>query len=212
MSFADGGLINTDGPRRRQTGALKLTLQVEFVKILHRAVVQPSHLGYCLVGHITAKHAHMHGKALRIARVLRQPVKMFYMQAAAPRTSDMPAFELQVDSPFGNREASYPQHVFVVTPSAPLTTVRADRCFYRRRSRITRAYQSPKTRTNLALATKPGKVNRARMDLSFSSDYAIRKLNYFQALIERKITNGHKYLYQLPARIHPQDSALIQFY
>jgi hypothetical protein len=57
----------------------------------------------------------MHRKALGIAKVLRQPVKMLYMHAAAPRAIDTPAIELQVDPPSGNREISEPQDPFVVT-------------------------------------------------------------------------------------------------
>jgi len=45
--------------------------------------------------------------------------------------------------------------------------MRTDGCFFRRLSWMTRAYRSPKTPSNLALATKPGKVNKARIDLGF---------------------------------------------
>ena len=90
---------------------------------------------------------------------------MFYMHAGAPRTTDTPAFELQVDAPSGNREVSYPQHLLVVTPPAPLTTVRTDGCFFRLASWINRAYRSPNLPTNFDEAVKPGNANSARIDL-----------------------------------------------
>ena len=70
--------------------------------------------------------AHMHGKALRIASgcLPAQPESdVLHENAAAPRTSDTPAFELQVDSPSRQPTGrSYPQHLLVVTPAAALTT------------------------------------------------------------------------------------------
>jgi len=109
----------------------------------------------------------MHGKALGIARILRQPVKMLYMHAAAPRAVDAPAFELQVDPPSGNREITYSQDAFVVTPPAAVTTVGTDGCFFRLLSFTIRAYRSPNTPFNWAAATNPGNVNSERIDLGF---------------------------------------------
>ena len=102
MSFADGDLINTDGPGCWHARQLNLLLHVQLIEVFHRAVVQAFPLGDSLVRHVPAQLAHLHGKALRIARVLCQPVKMFYLHAAAPPATDTPAFELQVDSPSGN--------------------------------------------------------------------------------------------------------------
>jgi len=107
----------------------------------------------------------MHGKALAIARILRQPVKMFYMHAAAPRTTDTPAVKLQVDSPSGNREITHPQNLLVVTRPAAMTTVRTDGCFFRLLSWMTRAYRSPNTPANFGAAVKPGKTKRDRIVL-----------------------------------------------
>jgi len=109
----------------------------------------------------------MHGKALGIARVLRQPVKMLYMHAAAPRAVDTPAFELQVDAPAGNREITYPQDPFVVTSPAAVSTVRTGGCFFLRLSFMIRAYRSPNTPFNWEAATKPGNANSERIDLVF---------------------------------------------
>jgi len=131
MSFADRNLINTNGPGCRQAHPLNLLLHVQLIEIFHRAVVQAFHLGHGLVRHIPAQLAHLHGKALRIARIVSQPVKMFYMHAVAPRTTDPPAFELQVDSPSGNRAIAHPQELPVVTTSAAVTTVRTDGCCFR---------------------------------------------------------------------------------
>ncbi len=167
MSFTDGDLINTDGPGCRQARQDYLILYVQLIEIFHRAVVQAFHLGDCLVRHISAQLAHMHGKTLRIARVICQPVKMFYMHAGAPQTTDTTAFKQQVDSPPGNGEVSYPQHLLVVTSSTPLTTVRTDGRFSRLLSWITRAYRSPNLPTNFDATVKPGNANSARVDLGF---------------------------------------------
>ena len=102
VSFTNRNLINADGPRCRQPRRLNLPVHVALIEIFHRAVVQAFHLGDRLVRHISAQLAYMHGKPLRIARVFCQPVKMFYVHAAALRTTDAPTFELQVDSPSGN--------------------------------------------------------------------------------------------------------------
>ena len=167
MPFADGDLINTDGSRRRQPRQVNLLLHVKLVQIFYRAVVQAFHLGDDLVRHIPAQFTHLHRKALRIAWILRQPVKVFYMHAITPWAVDTPAFELQIDAPPGDRQIPYPQDPFVVTSPTAVTTVRADSCFFRRLSWMTRAYRSPNTPTNFDVAVKPGRANSARIDLGF---------------------------------------------
>lgn len=167
MSFANGDLINADGPRRWHSYQLNLLLHVELIETFHRAVVQALHLSNCLVRHIPAQLAYMHGKALGITRALRQPVKMFYMHAAAPRAIDTPTFKLQVDPPSGNREITYPQNLLVITPPATVSTVRTEGGFFRLLSWITRAYRSLNTPTNFDAAVKPGNAKSARIDLGF---------------------------------------------
>jgi len=78
--------------RCRQSCQINLLLHVELIEILYRAVVQTLHLGDGFVRHIPARFSYLHRKALDIARVLRQPVQMLYMHAAAPRAIDTPAF------------------------------------------------------------------------------------------------------------------------
>ena len=175
MSFAYGDLINADGPGCWQSRQVYLLLHVEFVEIFHCTVVQSLHLGDYLVRHIPAKLANMHSKALGIARVLRQPVKMLYMHAAAPRAVDTPAFKLQVDPPSGNREIPDPQDPFVVAPPTAASTVRTDGCFFRLLSLMTRAYRSPNTPFNWEAATKPDNVNSERIDLEFFMPVAYPK-------------------------------------
>ena len=92
---------------------------------------------------------------------------MLYMHAAAPRTVDTPAFELQVDPPSGNREITDLQDPFVVTPPAAVSTVRTDGCFFLRLSFMMRAYLSPNTPFNWEAATKPGNANSERTDWVF---------------------------------------------
>jgi len=96
----------------------------------------------------------MHGKALGIARVLCQLVKMFYIHAAEPRAVDTPAFELQVDPPVGNAARSSNRWLF-----------------FRHLRFMTRAYRSPNTPFNWEAATNPGNVNRERIDWGFFSRY-----------------------------------------
>lgn len=109
----------------------------------------------------------MHGKMLCVARVLGQPVQMFYMHAATPRAVDTPAFELQVDPPSHHREVSYLQQLLVVTSSTALTTVTTHRCFFLRLSWMTRAYRSPYLPSNFDAVVKPGNANSARIDRGF---------------------------------------------
>ena len=165
MPLANGDLINTDGPGCRQSRQVNLLLHVELVEIFHRAMVQALHLGNSLVRHVPAQFAYMHGKALGIARIICQPVKILYMHAATPRAIDTPAFKLQVDPPTGNREIPYPQDLLFVTSPAAVSTARTDRGFFRLLSWTTRAYRSPKTPLNREVATKPGNMNSERIDL-----------------------------------------------
>jgi hypothetical protein len=89
------------------------------------------------------------------------------MHATTPRAINTPAFKFQVDSPPGNREITYSQDLFVVTPPAPVPTVRTEGCFFRLLSWITRAYRSPNTPTNFDAAVKPENAKSARIDLDF---------------------------------------------
>jgi hypothetical protein len=90
---------------------------------------------------------------------------MLYMHAAAPRAVDTPAFKFQVDPPPGHREITDPQDPFIVTPTAAVTTVRTNGCFFRLLSFMMRAYRSPNTPFNVETATNPGNVNNERIDL-----------------------------------------------
>jgi len=98
------------------------------------------------------------------------------MHAVAPWAVDTPAFELQVDAPAGNREISYSQDFFVVSPPAPVSTVRTDSCFFRLLSWMTRAYRSPNKPTNFDAAVKPGNAKSARIDLGFFIAQPNRKM------------------------------------
>jgi len=129
--------------------------------------VQTFHLSHGLVRHIPTQMAHMQCKALRIARILCQPVKVLYMHAVTPRATDTPAFKLQVDPPAGNREVACPHDFLVVTPPASISTVTTQSCFFRLLRWITRAYRSPNTPTNFDQAVNPGKANNERIDLGF---------------------------------------------
>ena len=89
------------------------------------------------------------------------------MHTTAPRATDTPAFELQIDSPSGNREITYSQDLFVVTPPAQAPTVRTEGCLFRLLSRMTRAYRSPNTPTSFDAGEKPGNAKSAVIDLGF---------------------------------------------
>ncbi len=117
MALADGDLVDADGPRRGHAGARHLLLHVELVEVFHRAMVQALQLGDRLVRHVAAQLAHVQGKALRVARVLGQPIEVLYMHAAAPRAADAPALELQVDAQSGHREIAHAAGAFIVTAS-----------------------------------------------------------------------------------------------
>ena len=82
-------------------------------------------LGHCLVRHLVAERAHVHGEALGVARVLGQPVEPLYVHAAAPRAGDPPALELEVDPPAGHREVVGPAGPLVVAAATAPTALRA---------------------------------------------------------------------------------------
>ena len=90
----------------------------------------------------------MRRKTLGVARVVRQPVQVFYMQTAAPRTVDAPTLVFQRDPPACQRQVADPAHLLVIAPPAPLPTVRANSCFFRLLSWMTRAYRSSNTPFN----------------------------------------------------------------
>ena len=175
MSLADGDLIDTDGPRRRQPRPLDLLLHIELIQVLHRSVVQTFHLGHRLVRHIPAQLAHMRRKALGVARVVRQPVQVFYMHTTAPTTVDAPTLVFQIDPPACQRQVADPAHLLVIAPPAPMPTVRAHGCFFRLLSWMTRAYRSPNTPFNRAPATKPGSAKSERIDWGFFTRLAYPK-------------------------------------
>ena len=129
--------------------------------------MQTLHLGDRLVRHIAAQLTHVHRKALGVAWVFCQPVEMLYMHAATPRTVDAPAFELQVDAPAGDRQIAHSQNLSVITPPAAMATVGTGSGFFRLVSRITRAYRSPKTPSNLDEAEKPGSAKSDRIVWGF---------------------------------------------
>lgn len=136
------------------------------VEIFYRTVVRTSYLGDGLVWYIPAQLTHMQGKALCIVRVLCQPVKMFYVHAVAPRTTNTPALKLQADSPSGHRESAYSQDLLVVPPGIGVHSANR-RLFFRRLSGMTRAYRSANTPINFDVVVKPGKAKSARIDVGF---------------------------------------------
>ena len=107
VPFPDGDLVHADRPRRRRARAGQLLLHVELVEVLHRAVVQMLDLGHRLVGHVATELADVKREALRVARILRQPVELLYEHGAAPRAPHAPALELEVDAPVGGTNVAH---------------------------------------------------------------------------------------------------------
>ena len=81
----------------------------------------------------------MHREALGKARILRQPVEALYEHVPAPRAVDPKPLELDIDPEPASRKVTGPAGAFVVAPAAPVSTVRADCCFFRRRTTRTLA-------------------------------------------------------------------------
>jgi hypothetical protein len=119
-------------------------------------------LGHRLVGHVATELADVKGEALRVARILRQPVKLFYEHGAAPWAPHAPALELEGDTPVGGPKVADVDGALVIATSAPMAAARAPRRFFRRRRTTTRAKRSPKTPLRREEAMKPGSENRAR--------------------------------------------------
>lgn len=139
VPLPDGNLVHADRPRRGPAGAGHLLLHVDPVEVLDRAVVEALRLSHGRVGHLAAECPHMHREALRDAWVLRQPVEAFYEHVPAPRAVDPNALELDIDAKPASRKVAGPAGAFVVAPAAPVSTLLANRCFFRRRNIRTRA-------------------------------------------------------------------------
>lgn len=201
VTLADGDLVDADGPRRGKPGLRDLLLHVDLVEILHRAVVKALQLGHRLVRHLVAERAHVHGEALGVARVLRQPVEPLYVHAAAPRAVDPPALALEVDPPAGHREVAGPAGPLVVAAATAVTALRAHGGFFPLRSTITRAYRSPKTPPSAEAATKPGSEKRDRIDLGFfMRSTLLQNLHRFQTgLDSRKPVSDKAFIHRLTA-------------
>jgi hypothetical protein len=131
------------------------------------------------IGHFTTQLAHMHGKALRVARILRQPVQSFYVHALTLRTIDPPLLKFQMHTVTGHGEIANTPSRFVIAPLIASAAPRTDGSFFRRRSVTTRAYLSPKTPRNLALAVNPGKQNSSFIVLGDFMFFLTRKQNTF---------------------------------
>lgn len=176
-------------------------LHVDFVEILHGAVVKALQLGHRLVRHLVAEPTHVHGEALGVARVLRQPVEPLYVHTAAPRAVDPPALELEVDPPAGHREVAGPTGPPVVAAATAVTALRAPGGFFRLRSTITRAYRSPNTPPSAEAATKPGSEKRDRIDVGcFMRSTLFQTLHRFQAgLDSRKPLSDHPFMHRFTA-------------
>ena len=162
MPFPNGDLVHANRSRRWRARAGQLLLHVELVEVLHRAVVQMLDPGHRLVGHVVTELADLKREALRVARILHQPVELLYEHGAAPRTPHAPALELEVDTPVGDTNVAHPDATLVIAASATMAAARAARCFFRRRRTTTRAKRSPKTPLRREEAMKPGSENRAR--------------------------------------------------
>src|SRR3989442_2647943 len=161
VALADGDLIDADGPRRGEPGLRDLLLHVDRVEILHRAVVKALQLGHRLVRHLVAERTHVHGEALGVARVLRQPVEPLYVHTTAPRAVDPPALELEVNPPAGHREVAGTAGPLVVAAPTAGTALRAQGGFFRLRSTITRADPlggAPRGLGSRANSPTPGKM------------------------------------------------------
>src|SRR5881397_1284531 len=201
VALADGDLIDADGPRRGEPGLRDLLLHVDRVEILHRAVVKALQLGHRLVRHLVAERTHVHGEALGVARVLRQPVEPLYVHTTAPRAGDPPALELEVDPPAGHREVAGPTGPPVAAAATAVTAPRAQGGFFRLRTTITRAYRSPNTPPSAEAATKPGSEKRDRIDLGFfMRSTLLQNLHRFQAGRDsRKPLSGEPFMHRLTA-------------
>ena len=119
-------------------------------------------LGHRLVGHVATELADVKGEALRVARILRQPVELLYEHGTALRAPHAPPLELEVDAPVGGTNVADADGALVIAASAAMAAARAPRGFFRRRRTTTRAKRSPKTPLRREEAMKPGSENRAR--------------------------------------------------
>lgn len=99
VTLADRDLVNTDHAGRWHPCPSDLLPHVDLVEVLDRAVMQPLDLADGFVGHLSAQGSYVHREALRVARVLCQPVETLYEHSTAPGAVHPPALELEVDAP-----------------------------------------------------------------------------------------------------------------
>ena len=141
----------------------------------------------------------MRRKTLGVARVVRQPVQVFYMQTAAPRTVDAPTLVFQIDPPACQRQVADPAHLLVIAPPAPLPTVRAHSCFFRLLSWMMRAYRSPNRPFNPAHHETWQRKQRADRLGIFHSVSLSEKWTTFQHLMKYSIPFPHNELHCFPS-------------
>jgi len=158
VPFAYRDLVDADSLGSRCAGFRQLGAHVLLLQLLDRVPVELQFLGDCLDGCIGTTPAHIPGKALRIERIVRQPVQSFALHLAAVSTGNTPQFVLQIHPRVAAGQVADTPPLAVV-PTAMHRTTDPALCFFERRTSVTtRAFGSPKTPRTVAWGRKPGKA------------------------------------------------------
>ena len=119
-------------------------------------------LCYVLNGGCSASPPHEEGEALRVERVVREPVDLLALHFATAPTADSPDFRLEVDAPVPARQVADSTSPGVVVAPMPAATDTACRFFGRRLRRTTSAIRSPNTPRTAELGVNPGNLYASR--------------------------------------------------
>ena len=191
VPLADGQLVDTDDLGSRRPGPPQLLRHVLLLQRLDRLPVQMGFAGdISNRGHATSP-TYPEGKPLRVEGMVGQPLQALLLHLSAASAEDPPNLHVQIDAPIATGKVPHPPHLPVVKHPMGTTAGAADRFFPRRRSRMTRAYGSPKTPTTLCSGQNPGNryVSHRRLDFRMRISYHIfSKLNRASSLAGQGVT------------------------
>jgi len=156
VPLSDGDLVDPDDLRTRRSRSPQLRLHVLLLQRLDRLPVQVGLPGDIPDRRDTAPASHPEGKALRIKRVVGQPLQALLLHFPATPAQNASDLHIQPDATVATRQIPNPSHLAVVKHPVCPSAGSAKRFFPRRRSLMTRAFGSPKIPDTSVSGVNPG--------------------------------------------------------
>ena len=183
VPLADGQLVDADDLRPRRAHAAQLFGHVLLVQGLDRLPVQVGLPGDSLDAHPPAPPPDPEGEPLDVEQRVGQPVQLLLLHLPAAPTADAAHFHVQVDAPIPAGEVPHSAHLPIVESAMHTPADPTGRFFPRRRSRMTRAYGSPKTPLTTDSGSWPGYryVSHKRLAVRMQTAY------YFSGHLESRL-------------------------